>query len=221
MQHQSAHCPNLSIFRDNKCTSFQIDCSLKILIEAGGLRILCCAPMRWQYQTCLSTECSRRISRWGSLVTSVTISISQFAIDLVTSVLGLLVPWYAWVGRSIATMAWQWHGPRMVESSQRWKLSWFPIHIFPIEGQLDGMYFEPSSITMAVMEYYNTWMGITWNNYDSQTLNQTSHTRLRWHLSRCLANWLQHSQFGPYEQGQFPGSEILLFPPSWNRGSAP
>lgn len=169
----------------------------------------------------VSTECSRRISRWGSLVTSVTISISQFAIDLVTSVLGLLVPWYAWVGRSIATMAWQWHGPRMVESSQRWKLSWFPIHIFPIEGQLDGMYFEPSSITMAVMEYYNTWMGITWNNYYSQTLNQTSHTRLRWHLSRCLANWLQHSQFGPYEQGQFPGSEILLFPPSWNRGSAP
>ena len=122
----------------------------------------------------VSTECSRRISRWGSLVTSVTISISQFAIVLVTSVLGLLVPWYARVGRSIATMAWQWHGPRMVESSQRWKLSWFPIHIFPIEGQLDGMYFEPSSITMAVMEYYNTWMGITWNNYYSQTLLKPS-----------------------------------------------
>lgn len=97
----------------------------------------------------------------------------------------------------------------------------FPIHIFPIEGQLDGMYFEPISITMAVMVYYNTWMGITWNNYYSQTLNQTFHTRLRWHLSRCLANWLHHSQFGTYEQGQFPGSEILVFPPSWNTGSAP
>ena len=131
----------------------------------------------------MSTMSSRRTSRWGKP----GIVSQQYAIDLMTFVYILLMSSHPWLGRPTATRVWQWPGPRMVESSKRWKLN-----------------------TGFIKDKRLPWWKVLWSHCWFLNGKSLPHARLRWHLSRCLAGWLLPSQFGPYEPGTCPGNNVLI-----------